>query len=245
MSYCRQISQPVKEPVYLYEAKMFCKVTNTAEDWLITTLISSARQYAETWTNRALAQRQFVLVIDSLPYYTNGALSQFSQAFGLPRYATGPNYAQMIKLPFSPVKSVDSLRYIGTDGNPVTLHADTDFIVDRISEPCRIFPLPGSYWPADLYVANSAEITFTAGYDPDPNAAVDTHTVVATPPGQQPDSNLVLAVPQTIRTAILMLVAHWYSNREPVASGAVGSVPHHVSELLHGSAVTDFYPTRG
>jgi hypothetical protein len=249
MSYCRQITQPTSEPVALYEAQQFCKVATTADNWLLTTLITAARQHAETITGRALAQRQFILVLDSHPYYTDTIQSQQAYPasyYSLPKYSTTLwNYSQMIKLPNPPLKSVDSMRYIGTDGNAVTLHQDTDFIVDRVTEQARIFPMPGSYWPADLYVANSVEITFTAGYDPNPNAGADTHSVTATPPNQQPDSNVILAVPQTIRTAILMLVAHWYFNREPVSAGQVGTVPYHVNDLLWGQAVVDFAPTRG
>ena len=47
---------------------------------------------------------------------------------------------------------------------------------------------------------------YTAGYDPDPAAEPDVHTIDGAS-NQQPDSTVVLAVPQTIRTAILMLVA--------------------------------------
>jgi hypothetical protein len=249
MSYAKQITLPTAEPVSVAEAKVFCKVTVGDDDALIGALISAARDYAEKWTSRILAQRQFVMVMDSHPYYTDSIASQQAYPpnyYSLPRYSTTLwNYSQMIKLPFAPLKSVDSMRYIAADGTAVTLHQDTDFVVDRITEPARIFPLPGQFWPADLFVANSVEITFTAGYDPDPAAAADTHTVTANPPNQQPDSIVVLAIPQTLRVAILMLTNHWYQNREPVAAGAVGSVPHNVEQLLNSNTIIDFSPSRG
>lgn len=137
------------------------------------------------------------------------------------------------------------MRYIDASGNAQTLHQDTDFVVDRITEYGRVFPLPGQFWPPDLYVANSVEITFTAGYDPNPAAAADTHTVSANPPNQQPDSVVVLAVPQVIKTAILILVSHWYANREPVTAGQAGQIPFHVEQLLNAYSVIDFAPSRG
>jgi Phage gp6-like head-tail connector protein len=251
MSYCRQLALPQTEPVSLTEAKNFCKVpaSVTDDDLLIGGLIQAAREYAEKRTGRAIAQRQFVLVMDSHPYYTDTVQSQLAfppNYYSLPRYSTTLwNYSQMIKVPKAPLKSVDSMRYIDATGNAVTLHQDVDFVVDRISELGRIFPLPGQFWPADLYVANSVEIIFTAGYDPNPAATADTHTVSATPPNQQPDSVVVLAVPQAIRTAILMLVAHWYANREPATEGQAGSIPNHLDQLLWSYSVIDFAPNKG
>lgn len=323
MSYCKQLALPTTEPVSLAEAKTFCKVeaSITDDDALITGLIQAAREYAEKWTGRALAQRQFVLVMDSHPYYTDTIQSQLAYPpsyYSLPRYSTTLwNYSQMIKLPKSPLKSVDSMRYIDASGNAQTLYQDVNFVVDRISEPGRIFPIPGQFWPADLYVANSVEIVFTAGYDPSPTKTAETHTTGAvitnvalttnvltitannsfavgntvsfsglttatflngqtvtvssatttqftaafthadyvsasdtgtaalTTPGQQPDSTVVLAIPQSVRTAILMLVAHWYANREPVTAGQAGSIPHSVENILNLNSVIDFAPTRG
>jgi hypothetical protein len=241
MSYgVRQIALPAKEPVSVAEAKNFCKVPIqiTDDDSLIGSLITSARIHAENVTDRCLAQRQFILVLDRRPqdhrHYWIGSVADWPMSFH--------NLRNGINIPKPPLKSVDSLRYIGTDGNPVTLHADTDFIVDRICEPGRIFPIPGQSWPESLHTANAIEVTFTAGYDPDPTAAPDTHNVTSTPPNQQPDSTIVLAIPQVARVAILMLVNHWYTNREPVAAGSVGTVPYHVDALLAGMTVLDFCP---
>jgi len=249
LGYVRQLALPQSEPVSVAEAKAFCKISFPDDDALFAGLIQAAREYAETWTGRSLAQRQWVMVLDSHPYYTDTVQSQLAYPpsyYSLPRYSTTLwNYSQAIKVPYPPLKSVDSMRYIGADGNAVTLHQDVDFVLDRITEQARIFPLPGQYWPADLYVANSVEVTFTAGFDPNPAATPDTHTITATLPNQQPDSVVVLAIPQTIRTAILMLVAHWYFNREPVIAGSAATVPNHVNDLLWSQAVIDFSPTRG
>jgi len=254
MGYVRQISQPAEEPITLDEARKFCRVATCSDDSTIQGLLVAARQYAETWTGRAIAQRKWVMVLDSHPYYTDTVQSQLAYPpsyYSLPRYSTTLwNYSQMIKVPRPPLKSVDEMRYVDTNGNAVIMEQDVDFVVDRITEYARLFPIPGQYWPPDLYVANAVQIKFTAGYDADPNAAPETHSALPAVikdlegPGQQPDSTVLLAVPQTIRTAILMLTAHWYANREPVTQGMAGTVPFHVSDLLWPKSETYSAPSR-
>ena len=239
MYYVRQISQPENEPVSLIEAKLFCRVSNAEEDSLIAGLISAARVQAENATGRCLAQRQFVLVLDRFNHSWHRHEAWIADDLFFNRNG---QLNHEIKLPYSPLKSVDSIRYIATDGTAVLLNPDTDFIVDRISEPGRIFPPHGQRWPAALHVANSIEITFTAGYDPNPSAEPDVHDIESAT-NQQPDSTVLLAIPQTLRTAILALTAGFYANREPVAAGSVSKVPFNVEDLLALETIYDFCPT--
>lgn len=244
--YARQTALPASEPVALADMKQFLRVDPgfADDDVLITGFIQAAREVAEVYTGRALAQRTFVLVLDSFPYYTDTIQSQLAYPpsyYSLPRYSTTLwNYSQMIKLPFPPVISVQNINYVDTTGNIQTLNQDTDFVLDSTTEQARIFPLPGQYWPADLYVANATQINFTAGYDPNP-AATFTRRISGTinPPDQQPTTTIVSGVPQKTRTGILMLVAYWYEQR------GLGDVPSGVERLFYSDAVLDFAPTRG
>jgi hypothetical protein len=244
MGYCQQLALPANEPVVLADAKNYLRIdpSTSQDDTLITNLIRGAREHAEKITGRALAQRAFRLVLDSMPYYTDTIQSQLAYPpsyYALPRYSsTLWNYSQMIKLPFPPCISVEQMRYIDSSGNPQTLHQDTDFVLDRQTELARIFPTPGQYWPANLYVANSCIIDYVAGYSNNLAAAPDTHTVSASPPSQQPDSIIVPALPATIWRCLLMLVAAWYDNRnmEPDAK---------IDSMLMNEMVIDFQPTRG
>jgi hypothetical protein len=253
MGYVRQTSLPAVEPVSLVQARQFLRLPDsyTAEDALLTGFIQAAREKGEILTARGLAKRTFVMVLDSHPYYTDTIQSQQAYPpdyFSLPRYSTTLwNYSQMIKLPYSPVISAGPMLSIGPDGNTVSYYQDVDFILDRITEPSRIFPLPGNYWPADLYVANALEIPLLAGYDPDPTA-IDTHTIASsspptdppTPPGQQPTSTIVTGVPQMIILGILNLVSFWFNNR-----GSAGTVPPEIENIFLSQAIVDFQPTRG
>lgn len=245
MGYCRQTALPAAEPVTLAMQKTFMRLPSsfTTDDATITGFIQAAREEGENLSGRALAQRSFSQVLDSHPYYTDAVQSQQAYPpsyYSLPRYSTTLwNYSQMIKLAFPPAVSVQAMTYIGTDGFPHVLLPDVDFVLDRITEPARIFPLPGMYWPADLYVANSVQIDFTAGYDPNPSAT-DTHTVTSSPPNQQPLSKIVTGIPQKLILGILNLAAYWYNNR-----GQLGTVPDNIANVFRSEGVVDFAPTRG
>ena len=245
MGYCRQLALPAAEPVTLAMVQSFLYLPpgNTSQDTFLTLAIQAAREEGEKLTWRSLAQRQFIQVLDSMPYYTDTIQSQLAYPpnyYSLPRYSTTLwNYSQMIKLGYSPCISVQYMQYIDQNGSAQQLMQDVDFVLDRVSEPSRIFPLPGSYWPPNLYVANSCEIVYTAGYDPN-QAAIDTHTIAASPPFQQPSSTLVTGVPAKVLLASLNLISYWFNNR-----GALGTVPDSLAMAFLSEAVIDFAPTRG
>jgi len=97
-----------------------------------------------------------------------------------------------------------------------------DFILDRDNEPARIFPKPGSHWPAALFVPNAVRIHFTAGY------------------GADSDS-----VPEIFKIKIKMLTAHFYGFREPVSALGLAEIPFGLKTLLWSDRILDFAPTRG
>ena len=112
-----------------------------------------------------------------------------------------------LTLPVFPVQSVESISLIGPDGTDVSV--DTDgFRIEATGSRSRLLPV-SQRWPASG-AAQGIEITFAAGFG---DAGED--------------------VPAPIRQALLMLVAHWYEQREPVAFGTAATrIPDTVSELL-------------
>lgn len=123
-----------------------------------------------------------------------------------------------IVLPGPPLRSVASVKYFDTTGVEATFQA-ADYIVDADSEPGRIVLAYARRWPAVvLRPANGVVVTFEAGYG---NA---------------------LAVPKGIKQAILLLVGHWYENREPVVTGTIVSpIPVTVDALLWQHRVPTVY----
>lgn len=243
MSYWRDIEAVTEEPVSLAMVKTVMGLPSvvTAWDSKITLLIPAARRIAEGRTNRSLVKRKFSMVLDAFPYYADTVISQRASqgVYELPLYCTSLwNESQKIKLPCSPTISVEGIFFINTSGSQIKLTQDVDFILDRYDEPARILPLAGGNWPAVLYVANAVQVDFTAGYDPDPNA-IDTHTIAASPPNQQPSSTLAIGIPSDLLLAICNLVMHWFNN------AGCSDVPDGVKALLDNNTVFDFNPTRG
>ena len=61
------LAGPAEEPVSLDEATAFLRLDGTAEDCLVSTLVSAARVHVESVTARALMQQSWRLVLDAWP----------------------------------------------------------------------------------------------------------------------------------------------------------------------------------
>jgi len=110
-------------------------------------------------------------------------------------------------IPKPPLQSVSSVKYIDYEGTETVFDA-ANYIVDTSSEPGRLTLAYGVTWPTvTLQRLNGVKITFTAGYG---DSASD--------------------VPQTVKQAILLLVGHWYENRE---ASLVGSVSREIEFAVH------------
>lgn len=164
---------PAVEPVTLGEAKLHCKVDDSADDALLTALIVSARQQAEHRTGRALVTQQWELTID-----------EFDE--------------DSIDLPNPKLQSVQTVTYLDADGVRQPL-ANTEYqaVTDELIG--RILPAYGKSWPSCRVQPGSVAINYTCGYG---NAA---------------------AVPQGIKTWMLLAVGTWYGQREGIITGTIVS----------------------
>ena len=115
----------------------------------------------------------------------------------------------MIQLPFSKVQSIVSIQYYDQNSNVQTLPTSS-YYTDFISEPARISFAPATALPvAEIDRINSITVTYVAGY------------------GDASD------VPQAISQAILLLVGHWYENREAsIVAVSIADVPMATTALL-------------
>ncbi len=129
--------------------------------------------------------------------FTNRQFITATYTLNLDRFPRGKN-GTVIKLSRPPIVSVSSVKYFDVDGTQQTLVADTDYQVDVLSEPGRLAPAPSMFWPSvQAERLNPIEIIYIAGY------------------------GAAGAVPQGIKQALLLLVAHWYERRETVLVGSV------------------------
>jgi uncharacterized phiE125 gp8 family phage protein len=106
-----------------------------------------------------------------------------------------------VELPLKPLQSITAVRLYDEAGAPTTVAPGTYFL-DGAGNPPRLVRQGTLVWPRPARTANGIEIAFTAGYG---NAAAD--------------------VPQPIRQAILLLVAHWYEHRTPLEVGSQAEPP--------------------
>lgn len=101
-------------------------------------------------------------------------------------------YGDRFALPLGKVQSVTYLKYTYSSGVETTV-SSSDYHVDTVSEPGQIVLAYGKQWPsATLKAVNPIVIRGVFGY------------------------GAATAVPQPIKDAILLLVAHRYSHPEPV-----------------------------
>lgn len=98
----------------------------------------------------------------------------------------------VIYLPRAPLQSITSITYSKADASTGTL-SSSDYVVDIKSQPGRVLLKSAASWPSDeLQVGAAVTVRFVAGY------------------------GAAAAVPQPLKQAILLLVGHWYENREAV-----------------------------
>jgi len=99
------VTPPAEEPVSLAEAKQHLRVDGGDDDLLIGSLITAARQAAETKTGRQLITARWKLVLDAFPCHA-------------------------ILLSKCPVQSVVNIQYLDMNGMSQTLPL-VDYVVDE------------------------------------------------------------------------------------------------------------------
>ncbi len=148
------LQEPAVEPLTLAEAKLHLRVDIPDDDALISALITSVRQYAETITRRAFIQQVWSYVIDSFPGPTLIGVP-WGKTFTLPRHA--------IEIEKSRVQQVLAINYLDMSGTPQVMPT-AEYVVDTSSEPCRITPVFGQIWPIPLPQIGAVNVRFVAGY---------------------------------------------------------------------------------
>lgn len=208
------------EPISLQDAydhsRIFSDSNGSVDDVWLEAQIPAAREYCERFLGRSLAPRTMELATSSFPTVTV-------------QTAAGP----AIDLPFGPVQSITSVKYLvsqdaeDTNGDPIldsngdpttevvelTLDAST-YALDNYVTPNRLVLAYGESWPSTLGSLNSVKVRYVTGYV----SAPDT-------PG-----NPVL--PRMARSAMLLMLGHLYENREALTPNAMTELPLGVQALL-------------
>lgn len=117
---------------------------------------------------------------------------------GWPVVCDAPTYLVLFR---PPVQSVSHIKYYDSAGVLQTMTA-SDYVADLVAAPPRIYLADGAAWPSETLRAGLAvQVTYVAGY-----ADAD-------------------AVPARYKQAMMLLIGHWYENREQivVAPGATSA----------------------
>jgi uncharacterized phiE125 gp8 family phage protein len=179
------ITPPAIEPVTLAEAKTHLRVEISDDDTYISALIVAARERAEGFLRRALITRTYDLYLDDFPA------------------------AASLPLPKPPLQTVLSVKYIDANSITQTLTENTDYIVDRISEPGWVVLPTGLSWPTPKEIIAAVFIRFKAGY-----------------------GDAAASVPGVFQLAIKQMVLGWYEVREPYGEASKNSPLPAAAEAL-------------
>ena len=209
------VTVPTDEPFNLAELKAHLRVTATAEDDVIHALATAARQRVEEEIKRALITQTWDYKFDWFEPPTSTGNSPLVV-----------NKARIIELPRPPLQSVSYVTYLNSNQNTIYLYdavgsptVTSSLVVDSTSSPGRIIPSSQAAWPTAYDQINAITVRYVAGY------------------GDTGDS-----VPTPIKQAILLLVGHWYENRETVNIGNITTeIPMTVEFLLAPYRIIDIF----
>ena len=184
---------------------------DAAETGYLQGLIAAARRWAENYTARLFIEQTWDLL---LPH---GFPGFFGSSSGIPAPSSYILTPSEIRIPRAPVKAaggIVSLKYLDSNGVQQALVAGTDYVSAVRGDQAIVTPAFGKSWPAVRVAFDGAgnypvEVRFIAGYGADG-----------------------LSVPENFRQAMLLLVAHWYENREEVSEARLATVPMAAEALL-------------
>mgnify|MGYP001366504222 CR=1 FL=1 len=178
---------PPTDIVSIDEVRRHLRLDDTREDDTAMAFVRAALSHVDAphakWFGRAIGVQ---------------TLEWRGSCFGLGGY---------LRLPFSPVISVASIKYVDGGGVEQTLSPDVYEVFDD-----RIWIKPGQCWPAVGFYPDAVRVRYVAGF------------------GTVEGGN---DVPDPIKVAVLMHAATLYENRSSVVLGDAGSyLPHGYEALL-------------
>ena len=132
-----------------------------------------------------------------------------------------PAGQQTLALPYGSLQSVTSITYTDTAGDSQTF-SSSDYDVSTAREPGTISPAYGKTWPAARVQQEAATVRFVCGY------------------------GAAGAVPQAIKQAMLLLIGHYFNNREQTITGVMATeIPQGADALLAPYVLGDSFTWYG
>ena len=186
---------PAVQIMTVADAKLHLRIDTSAEDSLVSALIDAATAAIEAYTHRALITQTWRMSIDRFPYPYPGNGSWSVDPLFIQQPAVGGWLAMPIYLPRPNLLAVSSITYLDLTGSQQTLSPSV-YTVNTDELPGTVSLSNGQSWPNALYLRNSIQITYTAGFGP---AAAN--------------------IPAPIIHAAKLMIADFYTNREAALIG--------------------------
>lgn len=185
-TFCKIVTPPPYEPVSVAEARDWLRLDDEiAQDSIIAMLIKARREQAENMTLRDFVQRTRCLYLDDWPWDSR--------------------HGVLIQLPHPPLVSVESFKYIDTDGVLQTLASEL-YVVHQ-QEPGFIIPAWEEVWPTIRRVPDAIQITYKSGYAP-----------VGSPTDEEAHQT---PIPAALKAWMELNIAALHDNREAFVTGTI------------------------
>jgi len=152
------ITPPAIEPVNLVDAKAYLKIDNendTIEDAYVSSLIIAAREYCESFQNRAYITQTWEMGLPGFPFSRSNPLN-------------GDKRGSIIEIPKGKLQTINSITYKDASGVVTTLTPEVDYAVSNRGILGRVCPPFGKIFPlVILYPLDPVVVKFTCGYGED------------------------------------------------------------------------------
>ena len=184
--------------ISLATAKSFLRITNSAEDTLITSFISAGIQVAENYTNSRFLETTYTMFMETWDdvYVSNNYTTSLSNGTYLTTGGyVGKDGLNQIVIPYAPLDSITHLKYYDSTDTQITLTENTDYSVHTFINQKGFIEIQKSITFPTIYDrADAIEIKFKAGYGG------------------------ASKVPEAIKSAILLIIGFMYEKREDSVS---------------------------
>ena len=186
-----RITAPVLDPVTQSEVYRHLRLVEDATEKAYADAVADvAREYVEQYSGTALLTQTWELTLDEW-------------------------WQGVLELPYPPLQSVSSIKYIDSDGVEQTLSASAYSVTT--GDPVGYVQFAADTTvPVARAEAGAIRIRFVSGY----TAAAD--------------------IPASLRQAVLLMTAQWFENREPVLLS--GAIPQQIP--MTARALMDQYRSR-
>ena len=186
-----KITDPAFIAVTLARLRTNSNIPNGQDEDFLVEALKSAEDYCERYLECTIGLAEWRLTLDSFPQV--GAWQDPFQAFP----QTYQSRKAELLIPLWPIRSVTAIAYTASDGTSSTPLSLSQIVQPIGNDRYHLRMKKGFSWPSTDGSPNAVAITFQAGW---PTQA---------------------KLPGTLTRAILMLVSHFYENREAVLTGSI------------------------